>query len=240
MAMIAMLALETAPVAAQPEATAPKVVVELFTSEACYKCPPADAFLTRLAERDDVIALSLSVDLWDFLGWPDPLAHSGHTSRQMGYNDHLSGQDAFTPQIVIDGMALISGGQQDDVVAAIDTRVESLDQRVPVTVDAADGVLTITVDAADTAPPEGAPVYLFAYRTHERRTVGGGANAGMTVDRTNAVFALEKVATWTGAAVSVNVPIPADETGHPEGIAVVIQNGPYGTVLGSAQASLNE
>ncbi|MBT5374998.1 MAG: DUF1223 domain-containing protein, partial [Rhodospirillaceae bacterium] len=86
------------------ESPAP-VVVELFTSQGCSSCPPADAFLNDLSRRDDVIALSLHVDYWDYIGWEDPFATPESTNRQRRYAPVLAARSIYTPQMVIDGAA---------------------------------------------------------------------------------------------------------------------------------------
>jgi hypothetical protein len=91
---------------------APPVVVELFTSQGCSSCPPADAILAELAERSDLVALSLHVDYWDYIGWKDPFGSPLHTTRQKNYASELGLRYVFTPQIVVDGAASVVGSDR--------------------------------------------------------------------------------------------------------------------------------
>src|SRR5215213_8380181 len=81
----------------------PQAVVELFTSQGCSSCPPADALLTDLAQRPDVVALTLPVDYWDYLGWKDTLASPAFTARQRAYAHGRSDRQVYTPQIIVNG-----------------------------------------------------------------------------------------------------------------------------------------
>ena len=98
------------------------IVVELYTSQGCSSCPPADALLGRLAQRRDVLALSLPVTYWDMLGWKDTLASPGNTSRQKAYAAALGRGGVYTPQIVVDGVNDVVGSRENDVEAAVTAR----------------------------------------------------------------------------------------------------------------------
>src|SRR5690625_1066760 len=100
------------------------VMVELFTSQGCASCPPADEHLAELARRDDVLALSLHVDYWDYLGWQDTLADPGHRIRQSEYRDRLGSRVLFTPQMIINGSQSLPGTRHDLIENAIEARSE--------------------------------------------------------------------------------------------------------------------
>ena len=107
------------------------VVVELFTSQGCSSCPPADALLGELAKRHDVVALSFNVDYWDYIGWKDGLASPDHGLRAAAYVNRLKLQSQYTPQMIVDGVADVIGNQKSAVLAAIDNRVRRPTARMP-------------------------------------------------------------------------------------------------------------
>jgi len=115
--MAAALAAVTLTPAGQANADGP-VVVELFTSQGCSSCPPADKILGELAKRDDVIALSLHVDYWDYLGWKDDFASPAHTARQQGYATALGERMMFTPQMIIGGTDSVVGSRAMELISA--------------------------------------------------------------------------------------------------------------------------
>jgi len=108
---------------AEPAAVSP-VVVELFTSQGCSSCPPADALLAELTGRPDVVALSFHVDYWDYIGWKDPYASPQYTARQQRYTQALNLRYVYTPQIVVDGRADVVGSHRAEVLAAIETAAQ--------------------------------------------------------------------------------------------------------------------
>ena len=108
------------------------VVVELFTSQGCSSCPPADALLGRLAKRTDVIALSLPITYWDMLGWKDTLASEANTRRQKAYAAVMGHGAVYTPQIIVDGVLDVVGGRIASVEAAIEARRQNIDTVVAV------------------------------------------------------------------------------------------------------------
>src|SRR5712692_8081349 len=109
------LALIAIPAAAEPR----PVVVELFTSQGCSSCPPADALLGELARRGDVLALGFHISYWDSLGWKDPLSSQNSTDRQRSYARRFTGGRVYTPQIVVDGTSEMVGSDRDAVLAAL-------------------------------------------------------------------------------------------------------------------------
>ncbi len=222
------------------------VLVELFTSEACGMCPPADAFVADLAARDDVLPLSLHVTLWDFLGWQDPLAHPEHTLRQGVYNKRLRERGPFTPQMVIDGVVSQPGGKRRRVERSIAQRMDTRSSPIPVTMtmltpDASDGshgamAVRIGVGAApsrrtDDQPPAGR-LLLMAYRSHWNVTVAGGSNAGRTANYVNAVYAIKPLAEWAGGPIEITHAVPMDAETPPGGLAAILQARDQGAILG--------
>ncbi len=227
-------------VAADNGAKAP-IVVELFTSQSCKMCPPADAFLTDLAKEEDIIALSLPVDMWDFLGFKDPIADPAHTLRHKAYNTAIRERQAFTPQMVIDGKACMPGSKRDLVRKKIKQRKKSMGARAAVSIEAVaegDNHVAVRVDAASEPLDRDATIYLVAYRSHHGTVIEGGLNEGKVIDYTNAVFSIEPIGTWNGTPFSRTMPIPQDEDGVTEGVAVLVQSGEIGEILGAAKHDL--
>jgi hypothetical protein len=112
--------------AAGPAAAETRAVIELFTSQGCSSCPPADALLAEYADRDDVLALSFNVDYWDMLGWKDTLASHDNTERQRNYALARGDGQVYTPQAVIDGRTHVVGSNRDAIEAALDANGDCL------------------------------------------------------------------------------------------------------------------
>ncbi|HWB48013.1 MAG TPA: DUF1223 domain-containing protein [Stellaceae bacterium] len=201
------------------------VVVELFTSQGCSSCPPADALLGELAKRRDVVALGFHVTYWDGAAWRDPLSRRESTERQQAYDDHLTRGQLYTPQMVIDGTADVVGSDRSLVLAAIDRARPVVATSVTF---AADG-RSVTIGAG--TAPAGAGVLLVRYALKRSTQVKGGENAGRGAVDVNAVTSLKMIGDWTGKAASFAIDPPADG----EGIAVLVQ-APDGHYLGAASA----
>jgi hypothetical protein len=129
------------------------VVVELFTSQGCSSCPPADALLSTLADRPDVLALAFHVDYWNRLGWTDPFSGPWATARQTAYAAQLGSDQVYTPQAVIDGRSDVVGSDREALEAAIATA--RTEPTVPVALTPSDSGLQVEADA--TAPADAGP-----------------------------------------------------------------------------------
>src|SRR5689334_8676650 len=141
---------ETADAAPPGKATeAPKAVVELFTSQGCSSCPAADAALGRLAKRDDVIALSLSVDYWDYLGWKDTLANPKFSERQRAYGKSRGDGKIYTPQVVVNGLTHVNGSDESQIGRLIEKTAKTLaPQRVSIKLSKEKDKLVVDAGAA--------------------------------------------------------------------------------------------
>jgi hypothetical protein len=222
-AIFLVLALTLASTAA-PAQTRP-VVVELFTSQSCSSCPPADALLGELASRGDVIALGFHVTYWDGAAWRDPFARQDSTDRQTAYDRRLTGGQVYTPQMVIDGTADVIGSHRDAVLDAI----RSVNPVAAAAVTFAPDRRQLTVGAG--SAPAGSAVLLARYTLSRTTRVAGGENAARTLTDTNAVTALTKLGAWGGKPVSFAIDPPGDD----EGLAVLVQT-PDGRIVGAAAA----
>lgn len=197
------------------------VVVELFTSQGCSSCPPADAFLNELAGRKDVLALGFHVDYWDRLGWKDPLSTPGATMRQHDYATEFGRNEVFTPQMVIDGRRQAVGSNRGAVLQAI---AESQPVSAAPVAFAADG-RSVTVGAGTGS----GKVLVIRYLARRTTQVQRGENAGRTAIDANGVEAIERAGDWTGQ--QLEIPIGRVEDGH--GVAVLVQ-AEDGRILGAA------
>ncbi|MBV8840491.1 MAG: DUF1223 domain-containing protein, partial [Alphaproteobacteria bacterium] len=132
-----------------PAGAEPRAVIELFTSQGCSSCPPADRLLGELAHDPSVVAMSLPIDYWDYIGWKDTLAKPRHTARQRFYARARRDGEVFTPQVVINGRIHAVGNDKAAIESAIaESRREGVTLSVPVKLAAADGNLFFSVAAA--------------------------------------------------------------------------------------------
>jgi len=209
-------------------------VIELFTSQGCYHCPPADRWLAEIARNPDVVAMSLPVDYWDYIGWRDTLASPAFSARQKAYAAANGDRRVYTPQVIINGLIGVAGGDETEISQAIG-QARGLDgaMTVPIRLSKADGHYSVEVAAG----PNG-PASVVALRVARAATVavGRGENAGKSLTYTNVVRAINKLGDWTGAATSFNLPdTPADG----EGFVVLVQKGTPerpGAILAAAKS----
>ncbi|HEY0213455.1 MAG TPA: DUF1223 domain-containing protein [Paenirhodobacter sp.] len=172
------------------------VVVEMFTSQGCSSCPPADEMFARFAARPDVIALSLHVDYWDYLGWADPFAQPAFTQRQKGYARAAHSKSIFTPQLMIEGRQSLIGGDE----MALDQMVRDEQARMPtvlMAVSGTDGQYQIEL-SVEQPLSQGAIVQIVRYAPTARVEILRGENAGLVLNYANVVTAWHAVAEWDG------------------------------------------
>jgi len=232
--LIALAALATPAIGGSaPDAKAKRpVVVELYTSQGCSSCPPADALLGQLSARKDVLAVSLPVTYWDMLGWRDTLASETNTQRQKAYAKQLGRGGIYTPQMIVDGATDVIGSREQNVDAAIAARAGDM-QSIPVQLDGDKQQVHISVGSGPGRPARDATIWMFGILPQATVKIGDGENGGRTVTYHNVVRGIRAVGTWKGDPVTVN--LPRAEAGPPHnGIAVLVQQGGYGRVLGAA------
>jgi hypothetical protein len=198
------------------------VVVELFTSQGCSSCPPADALLGELAKRRDVVALGFHITYWDGVQWRDPLARQSSTDRQITYDKRLTGGQVYTPQMIIDGTDDVVGSDRSSVLSALDKARPTTAAAVTFGADRRSVVI-----GAGTAPA-GASVLLARYMLTRATQVKGGENAGRSTTDFNGVTALTTLGAWDGKPIS----FPVEPPGDGEGLAVLVQ-APDGRMLGA-------
>jgi len=243
---IAIAALLAGAAIAPAAAGEPRAVIELFTSQGCSSCPPADKLMGRLAQDPSLVTLSLPVDYWDYLGWKDTLALHGHSSRERAYADARGDRDVFTPQAVVNGIAHVLGSDQAAIESAIaQTRRDAAPLAVPVTMAVADGAVTVNMPAA--AGAAGAEVWLCPITGKAQVKIERGENRGHTLTYYNVVRRWVKLGEWHGQAEKFTLPLDklpdADFTlADVDHLAVIVQSGVAskpGLILGAATASLH-
>jgi hypothetical protein len=191
--MILFAAMLALPLAARAQSP---VVVELFTSQGCSSCPPADTLLGELSKRDGVIALSLHVDYWDYLGWKDVFASPQNTRRQRGYSHARGSMSVYTPQVVVQGLGQGVGSRRNDVEKLI-AAGEKQSSHVVLSASRTGRNIEIRVSSG---PQDSEPwvIQLVEYSPLEQVEVKRGENAGRTLSYYNVVRKWTEVATWDG------------------------------------------
>ena len=235
------------------------VVVELYTSQGCSSCPPADALMGKLVQRKDVIGMSLPITYWDMLGWKDTLASEANTRRQKAYAAAMGHGGVYTPQIIVDGTKDIVGSRIEAVDEAIADAAEAeadaaeaeqdarevevnfgtkphLDWSVPVLLTQMPQKVRIDIGRAPAIagkPKLDATVWLFRLRSSTTVKIGAGENGGRTMTYKNVVSDIKDMGRWKGAPLSIDLP-RTDKTPPHDSIVVMVQQGGYGRVLGAA------
>ena len=203
------------------------VVVELFTSQGCSSCPPANAFLNELSKQpSDVLALAFHVTYWDYLGWKDPFPLTLATDRQAQYGRRF-GDGSYTPEIVVDGAAGLVGSDRDEVNSAIaKARAQNL-ASAEVTLVARDGKASIDIGSGKGA----ARVMLVGFDREHVTAIGRGENRGRTMAEANIVRSFRPVGQWNGAPLHIDEALPDGEQ-----VAVILQSAD-GRIVGASRAS---
>ena len=216
-----------------------KTVVELFTSQGCSSCPPADKVLGELAKNQRVVALSLPVDYWDYLGWRDTLALHAHSMRQKAYADARGDRQVYTPQVVINGVAQAIGSDRGAIMSAIATAEATRVPAIPVTLKKNGDKIDIVVGAGTGMR---APVFLLTVTSETSVAIGRGENRGQTVSYYNAVRTWRRLGEWNGAPMLVSVPLSEMTGSGADGVVVIVQAGSVevpGPIRGAAHLSLH-
>lgn len=230
LAAAAALACAARPAAAQIQGP----VVELYTSQGCSSCPPADALLGELARRDDLVALSFHVAYWDYIGWKDTFAVPANAERQKRYAETLKARRVYTPQMVIDGAAHEVGSDRAAVLAEID-RARAR-PRLDVSLRREDGHVVLRLPAG---PADGdATIWLARYDDARQVEIERGENRGRTVTYHNVVREISSLGVWSGEPVEVTLSEAQLARDGGTGCAVIVQQGMYGRVLGAARLDL--
>jgi len=224
----------------------PRAVIELFTSQGCSSCPPADKLLGELAQDSSLLTMSLAVDYWDYLGWKDTLALHGHSNRQRAYAEARGDREVYTPQVVVNGIVHVLGSDKAAIETAIArTRASAAPLTLPVTMTVAEGKVTVAVPAAKDEH-HGGEVWLCPITNATPVAIGRGENHGRTLTYHNVVRRWVKLGDWNGQAASFSMPLADLPNGDYslndiDRLAVVVQSGVAakpGLMLGAATVNL--
>jgi hypothetical protein len=215
-----------APVFAQSQ---PVVVVELFTSQGCSSCPPADAFMEELVANPDVIPLALHVDYWDYIGWKDIFAQAAFTERQKAYATAIGSRTIYTPQMIIAGAERIEGNNPDAVNMVVANHLaQTAAMSLVLQRDGDTLTITATADRPDTTAYD---LHLVRYKPTETVEITRGENAGRTLTYHNIVTEWQVLGQWTpDSPLSVSAPVTGDEP-----VVVIIQKPGNDAIMAAAR-----
>jgi hypothetical protein len=210
-------------------------VIELFTSQGCSSCPPADAVLKSYAERRDVIALSYAVDYWDYLGWKDTLALPRNAERQRAYAKARGDGAVYTPQVVVDGQTHVVGSSKEAIDRALEAGWPRFSvAQVPMRVWMQNGALLIQTGAA----PQGldakdSTIWFAVVQKSVEVPIKRGENASKTITYANVVREITPVGVWTGKPIMIRLALHSLMRAEAEAAVVLIQQGDGGPIVGA-------
>jgi hypothetical protein len=226
----------------RPAHADPRAVVELFTSQGCSSCPPADKIIGDLAKDPSVIALSMPIDYWDYLGWKDTLADSRFSARQKAYSRVRGDRDVYTPQAVINGEVHVVGSDRAGIEGAIsDTRKTEGVMSVPVTMTVTGKQINVSVAASRDPAASHGEVWILSVSREVPISIARGENRGREITYHNVVRNVLKVGDWNGNAGTWSVPLENISHEGVDAAAVYVQDGNRdkpGAMLGAAYTTL--
>jgi hypothetical protein len=216
----------------------PRAVVELFTSQGCSSCPPADEILVEYSRRPDIVALSLPVNYWDYLGWKDTLAHVAFTERQKAYAHSRSDRQVFTPQMIVNGKKSSIGSDRAQIEKAIQYTTKGR-QTLPVNVslNEQNGTVSIAIEETPETTQRAAEVWVLPVLRSQTVPIERGENRGKTITYANVVRGLNRVGEWRGGSARFEVPLDMARTGG-DAYVVLLQSTDAarpGIILGAAK-----
>jgi hypothetical protein len=218
----------------------PRAVVELFTSQGCSSCPPADALLVEFARQPDIVALSFPVNYWDYLGWKDTLAHAAFTSRQKAYAHGRSDRQVFTPQVIVNGKKSCVGSDRAQIEKAIQVTSKGRSTLpVDVALQEQDGTVAVTVNETPDTTEREAQVWVMPVLKTHTVPIGRGENRGKTITYANVVRGLTRIGDWHGGSARFEVPLETARQGG-DGYVVLLQTSQEdrpSIILGAAKSA---
>lgn len=227
----------------RPAHADPRAVVELFTSQGCSSCPPADKIIGDLSSDPSIIALSMPIDYWDYLGWKDTLADSRFSARQRAYSRMRGDREVYTPQVVVNGSAHVIGSDRAGIENAIGRTDRSTGvMSVPVTMSLSGKQINVSVAASKEPTAAHGEVWICSVAKSVPISISRGENRGQQITYHNVVRNLLKVGDWNGSPESWTVPIENLTRDGVDGAVVYVQDGSRdrpGPMLGAAYTSLH-
>lgn len=229
------LVLGAAAMFAKPALAAAKrpVIVELFTSQGCSSCPPADAYFKALKDQPDVLALSYHVDYWDYLGWRDTLGSPECSQRQYDYAKSRGDRNVYTPQTIINGGKHFVGSQRASVSGGIDA-AGSEDAAGWVDMEMTHNKTDVSIIIPAGKPTREATLWLMAFAPFVSTEIKKGENAGRTIDYYNVVRKMVPAGMWHGEAAKIVLPKGSVVPESCKGWVALLQEGNVGRVIGAA------
>ncbi|MGH6865080.1 MAG: DUF1223 domain-containing protein [Methyloceanibacter sp.] len=237
-ATLAVLGIAAPGQAEPPKHTGPaNAVLELFTSQGCSSCPPADKLLAGYGKKPGVIALSYSVDYWNYLGWHDTLSSPENSKRQREYARVRGDGKVYTPQIVVDGVDHVNGSNEAAIEMALRNTGERLAQvKVPVSMHADGDTLVIDIGAtSEGSDKREATVWLAIAKHEETVSITRGENRGKELSYFHPVRELTPIGMWKGEAMSLKLPLKDLKTMGGDCLVALLQMENAGPILGVAQ-----
>ena len=224
----------------EPQSVPIRAVVELFTSQGCSSCPPADVVLKSVSEDPTVITLSMPVDYWDYLGWKDTLASPRNSERQRAYAKSRGDGAIYTPQAVINGKTHVNGANKADITSAIEATARAKDAyHLPLWFWQERNTLNIATGAAEPGRPvKEATIWLGVVQASANVDIKRGENAGKSLVYTNIVRELTPIGLWKGQAMKIQIPRAAVMLAETQKSVVLIQEGKAGPIIAAAWAGL--
>lgn len=214
---------------AQPaQADQRPVVVELFTSQGCSSCPPADAILSELRERDDVIAIALHVDYWDYIGWKDEFGDPVHVDRQRAYASQAGRRSIYTPQMIVNGLTDIVGAKPMILSKAI-AKYKEMPARMQLQVQRGQGQIQIegTVPSGAVRPME---IHVVSITPSHTSKITRGENRSKTFEYTNIAHDWTVIGNWDGQSpLSLSAKVAGDDP-----VVVLVQEAQAGPIVAAA------
>ena len=211
----------------QADAADNVVLIELFTSQGCSSCPPADKNLADMAGREDVLPLSMHVDYWDYLGWRDTFGSRAHTERQYEYRRLMGARVVYTPQMIVQGQMDVPGYQPALIEQAVQ-RAASKGPAADISIGETSGMLKATITPRHDMG--NCTIWVASYDKTAEVEIERGENAGRTITYHNVVDKLMRVGPWQGSVQAIDLPTPAAG----EGMAVWLQDNDTGAVMAAS------
>lgn len=218
-------------------------VVELFTSQGCSACPAADTLLGKLAARPNILAMSFSVDYWDYLGWKDTLASHKFTKRQRAYAKARGDGQVYTPQIVVNGATHVVGSELPAIEKALGKTRQSGPAWIPINIradqaslhiEAGDAAATASKSAVQSGPMPSATLWFVAMASKVDIAIQRGENAGKTLTYYNVVREFTPIGMWSGEPMSIRLDKQTISQSGADVFAVLLQQGHAGLIIGAA------